>query len=252
MSAAATTPWITPSWPAPKHVRACSTTRAAGVSSGPYEGLNLGDAVGDEAAAVTENRRILSTTLALKQPPLWLSQQHSNRVLPASEHRPGIAADGCISQHPGEACVVLGADCLPVLLCDLAGTRVAAVHAGWRGLAAGVIEAAVEDLSAEPSTLLAWLGPAISARAYVVGDEVRETFLARDAASESAFSPTDRGGWHADLYQLARLCLQRAGVNRTYGGNHCTYSEPEHFYSFRRDGICGRMASLIWISHQHH
>ncbi len=252
MSKATATPWITPSWPAPKHVHACSTTRAAGVSTGPYEGLNLGAAVGDDESAVTENRGILSTTLALEQPPLWLSQQHSKRVILASEHQADIPADGCISQRVGEVCVVLGADCLPVLLCDVAGTRVAAVHAGWRGIAAGIIEATVARLGTDPVSLLAWLGPAIGPRAYVVGNEVRETFLIKDAATANAFNPASGAGWHADLYQLARLSLQRAGVNHTYGGDHCTYSEAEHFYSFRRNGICGRMASLIWINHPHH
>ncbi len=248
MNHAKANPWITPSWPAPAHIRACSTTRAKGVSTGPYEGLNLGDAVGDEALAVAKNRQLLITTLALKQPPLWLSQQHGNRVVSASAHQPGIGADGCVSQCPDQVCVVLGADCLPVLLCDRAGTRVAAAHAGWRGLAAGILEATVSRLDIKPDELLAWLGPAIGDQAYIVGEEVRAAFMAQDDAAVTAFRSAKGSGWHADLYQLARQRLWASGVTSIHGGEHCTYRDSNRFYSFRRDGVSGRMASLIWIT----
>jgi len=240
-------PLIVPDWPAPISVHAVATTRQGGVSAGAYAGLNLGDHVGDDPAVVAANRRLMAEALALPAPPYWLSQVHGTRVVRAGRgESPPIEADGSWTDEAGVVCVVGTADCLPVLFCDAAGTRVAAAHAGWRGLAAGVLEATVAALDVAPDRLLAWIGPAIGAAAFEVGPEVREAFLDVDRSSETAFrrGPGDR--WRADLAQLARLRLHRHGVSGVWGGHWCSASDPERFYSYRRDGVTGRMATLIW------
>lgn len=239
--------WITPDWPAPARVRALTTTRRGGISTGPWASMNPADHVGDDPAAVAANRARLMERLALPGAPHWLQQVHGTRVVPAATAGPGVAADGAWTAGAGIVCAVLTADCLPVLLCDRDGRRVAAVHAGWRGLAAGVLEAGVTALGTPPVELLAWLGPAISGAAYVVGDEVRRIFLQHQAVAETAFRPAPGGAWHADLYALARQRLAGCGVHAVYGGNDCTFSAPQRFYSYRRDGQTGRMASLIWL-----
>jgi YfiH family protein len=239
--------WIVPRWPAPARARAVSTTRPGGVSRPPYDVLNLADHVGDDPGAVAANREFLAKALGLPATPAWLQQVHGTRVVDASEVTAPVAADAAFAREPNVVCAVLTADCLPVLLCDRGGRAVAAAHAGWRGLAAGVIERTVDALPVPGGELLAWLGPAIGAAAYVVGGEVRESFLAHDPAAAAAFRPAAGGGWHADLYQLARQRLQRHGVTDVYGGEFCTFQEPARFYSFRRDGVTGRMASLIWL-----
>ena len=240
-------PLIVPDWPAPPSIHAVATTRLGGVSTGPYAGLNLGDHVGDDPAAVAANRRLLSEALALPAPPFWLRQVHGTRVVRAGrgESLP-MEADGSWTDEAGVVCVVGTADCLPVLFCDAAGTRVAAAHAGWRGLAAGVLEATVAALDVVSDHLLVWVGPAIGAAAFEVGPEVREAFLDVDRSAETAFrgGPGDR--WLTDLAQLARLRLQRSGVTRVWGGHWCTAGDPARFYSYRRDGRTGRMATLIW------
>jgi YfiH family protein len=237
---------LRPDWPAPARVRAAVTTRAGGVSQGPWTSLNLAAHVDDDPAAVAENRRRLGAALSLPAEPLWLTQVHG-RLIAGVDNVPGCEADGSYADRPGVVCAVLTADCLPVLLCDRAGREVAAVHAGWRGLAAGVIEAALDRFIAQPADILAWLGPAIGPAAFEVGDEVREAFLVDEPAAAAAFSPTRPGHWLADLYALARLRLARRGVTAVYGGGLCTYHDAARFYSFRREPVTGRMASLIWI-----
>ncbi len=242
--------WIVPDWPAPPPVRAYTSTRLGGHSGGPYAGFNLGDHVGDDPAAVAANRRLLADELGLPAQPRWLRQVHGCAVLDAGAQGGECTADAVSAGSPGQVCAVLTADCLPVLLCDRAGTRVAAVHAGWRGLAAGVIEAAVERLGRPGSELLAWLGPAIGPGAFEVGPEVRAAFLQGDPAAADAFVPTRPGHWLADIYRLSRLRLGALGVGLVSGGDYCTVSDPERFYSYRRDGVTGRMASLIWLENE--
>jgi hypothetical protein len=239
--------WILPAWPAPARVSAVSTTRVGGISRPPYASLNLATHVGDDADAVVANRGHLARTLQLPVTPAWLHQVHGTEVVDAAGVTAPVAADAAYALEPGVVCAVMTADCLPVLLCDRGGRVVAAAHAGWRGLAAGVIERTVAAMAAPEGDLLAWLGPAISARAYVVGEEVREAFVSHDPSAVTAFQPATGGGWHADLYELARLRLRRHGVTKIYGGECCTFLEPSRFYSYRRDGVTGRMASLIWL-----
>jgi len=239
--------WLHPDWPTPARVEACVTTRNGGVSRGPYRSLNLGDHVGDHPRAVAENRGRLVEALGLAQAPAWLEQVHATRVVAAENARGGCQADAVISRSPGPACVVLTADCLPVLLCEREGACVAAAHAGWRGLAAGVLEATVAATGEPPAHLMAWLGPAIGPRAYEVGPEVRDAFVRHSPRAASAFEPAGPGHWLADLYALARERLRLAGVQRVYGGGLCTFRMSARFFSYRRDGTTGRMASLVWI-----
>lgn len=235
---------IVPQWPAPQSVRALQTTRLGGVSRPPYDSLNLGTHVGDDPLAVAANRNRLSALVPGE--PVWLEQVHGIRVEQADVVGCAPTADACVSRRPRGVCVVMTADCLPVLLCDKAGTVVAAAHAGWRGLADGVIESTVQAMQAAPADLMAWLGPAIGPQAFEVGPEVRTAFVAHDPAAAAAFLPHD-GKFLADLYQLARQRLAGLGVTGVYGGDLCTYSDPQRFFSYRRDGRTGRMASMIWL-----
>ena len=239
--------FLHPDWPAPANVRAAVTLRSGGVSSGPYASLNPGDHVGDEPAHVAENRRRLRAALALPAEPQWLQQVHGAQVahLPGAAHH---ADDAAWTQQAGVVCAILSADCLPVLLCDRAGTVVAAAHAGWRGLAAGVLEQAVSALPVAPADLLAWLGPAIGPAAFEVGAEVRQAFVQAQAQAARHFRAVAGGKHLADLFGLARQQLQRAGVKNISGGGWCTYSEASRFFSHRREAPCGRMASLIWLT----
>lgn len=243
--------WIEPNWPAPTTVRALTTTRGGGLSQGPYESLNLGDHVGDEPWRVAANRERLLAAAGLPAEPVWLEQVHGCDVCRlGAEAAPTPAtrrADAAVATAPGVVCAVLTADCLPVLLCDQSGTCVAAVHAGWRGLLDGVIEAAVARMGCPPQALMAWLGPAIGPDNFEVGDEVRSAFCARSPAAAAAFRPSPAGRWLADLYALARGRLDGFGVKRVSGGDLCTLSDAERFFSYRRDGVTGRMATLIWI-----
>jgi YfiH family protein len=240
--------WVVPDWPAPACVHAVTTTRQGGVSQGAFSSMNPADHVGDDPEAVAANRARLQQLLALPARPAWLQQVHGITVVDAKSVTETPQADAAYACSPGVVCTVLTADCLPLLLCDREGECVAAVHAGWRGLAAGVIEQAVRALSRPGESVLAWLGPAISPAAYRVGDEVRDAFMAHDRRAAAAFRPATEGGWHADLYQLARQRLGDCGVTHVYGGEHCSYGEAGRFFSYRRDGACGRMASLIWIT----
>lgn len=246
---------IVPQWPAPAHVHAATSTRLGGVSREPFDSLNLGGHVGDEAESVATNRQRLAKTLLLPETPHWLSQVHGTGVEKLIKGSTGLPeADASMTREAGCVCAVLTADCLPVLLCDRSGTRVAAAHAGWRGLAAGVLESAVEAMDVPGGEILAWLGPAIGPQSFEVGEEVYQAFVDQNPEATNAFAPSTRstdtdkkGLWLADLYQLARIRLNNAGVTSIYGGGFCTFEDQERFYSFRRDGKTGRMASLIWM-----
>lgn len=235
-------------WPAPPNVHAFFTLRSGGASAGPFASFNLAQHVGDAPAAVAANRARLRDALSLAREPVWLSQVHGTRVIDANAAEGGSAleADGSYSEQAAVVCAVLTADCLPILLCDRAGTRVAALHAGWRGLAAGVVAAGVAAMGPRGAALLAWLGPAIGPQHFEVGPEVRQAFLARNPNAAAAFAPGRGDRWFADLYALARGELSACGVNQVFGGGLCTVSDPARFFSYRRDGQCGRMASLIW------
>lgn len=237
-------PLITPDWPAPANVKALQTTRQGGVSMGVYASLNLGDHVKDNPQHVAANRQLLSAYLPSE--PVWLNQVHGVRVIDAALSSCLESADASVATRKQVVCVTMTADCLPVLLCDHAGTVVAAVHAGWRSLCDGVIESTVAAMPVKTDQLMAWLGPAIGPEAFEVGSEVRAQFMAKDAQAESAFKAKG-DKWLGDLYTIARQRLQRLGVTQVYGGGHCTFSEPETFFSFRRDGDTGRMGSFIWL-----
>lgn len=239
--------FITPDWPAPANVRALITTRVGGVSAAPYASFNLGDHVGDDPRHVEQNRADLAACLPAQ--PAWLTQVHGTAVLNAAQVAGAPQADASVALQPGVVSVVMTADCLPVLLCDRAGSVVAAAHAGWRGLLDGVLERTVEAMAQPAGELLAYLGPAIGPTAFEVGDEVRQAFVAHSAQASKAFLPAASAGkWLADLYLLARQRLNGVGVNAVYGGHDCTYSDAERFFSYRRDGVTGRMASLIWLT----
>lgn len=235
-----------PDWPAPPRVKAATTTRLGGASRGPYAGFNLALHVGDDPACVAQNRRWLRETLLLPAEPVWLEQVHGAEAVCADQAGPR-RADAGYSHAAGVVCAVLTADCLPVLFCDAAGSRVAAAHAGWKGLLGGVLQNTVRAMG--EGEWLAWMGPAIGPLVFEVGGDVRAAFIGRLAGAEAAFTPSGRPGhWLADLYALARLALAEAGVVRVYGGGWCTWSDAERFYSYRRDGVTGRMASLVWLA----
>lgn len=236
-----------PDWPAPAPVRAVCSTRAGGVSVGAYAGLNLGRSSGDDPAAVAENRQRLVAAAGAPGAPHWISQVHGRRVVRMPNAADTPTADGVWTASAGVVIAVQAADCLPLLFCDGRGHCVAAAHAGWRGLAGGVIEATIAALPAPPEQLMAWLGPAIGPEAFEVGDEVRAAFVDIDADSAGAFVAAAPGKHFADLFALARRRLRRAGVTRIFGGGLSTHADPRRFYSYRRDGITGRMAALIWL-----
>lgn len=238
--------WIVPGWPAPRNVKALITTRPGGVSTGRYASFNLGDHVGDDPACVARNRALLNDHLPSE--PKWLKQVHGNRVVLADEALHPKEGDAAVARKAATVCAVLVADCLPVLLCDDAGTVVGLAHAGWRGLAAGVIEETVGAMGVPGRNLMAFLGPAIGPDSFEVGDEVRQAFLDHDKKSAFAFMPRGNGKWLANLYLLARQRLAEKEVRRVSGGERCTFSEPARFFSYRRDGVTGRMAALIWMS----
>jgi len=250
-----TTPrFIEARWPAPVGVLALCTTRQGGSSVAPYESFNLASHVGDRESAVQENRQRLAAALPAEVAFSWLDQVHGTAVVEAGYAGSVPVADAQWSRRRGVACAVLTADCLPVLLCSDTGCVVAAAHAGWRGLCAGVLESTVAAMQVAPGRLLAWLGPAIGPSTFEVGPEVREAFLAASASAvigstQACFvpSPGRRHHWYADLYALARVRLSALGVTRIYGGDFCTYSDRGRFFSYRRDGQTGRMASLILL-----
>ncbi len=241
--------FISPNWPAPANVKALQTTRLGGVSVAPFASLNLGAHVNDNPISVAKNRQLLSSYLPSE--PVWVNQVHGVEVIDAAHSTCLQNADASFTTKPNVVCVTMTADCLPVLLCDKAGSVVAAVHAGWRGLCDGVLEAAVSNMPVQASEILAWLGPAIGPNAFEVGGEVRAQFIAQDAQAEKAFK-AQGNKWLGDIYQIARQRLNQLGVTQIYGGsvneNFCTYTDATRFYSFRRDNVTGRMASLIWLT----
>lgn len=242
---------IRPKWPVPRRVRAFVTTRALPSgnegSKAPYQFFNLADHVGDDPAQVQRNRALLRQHIQLAVEPCWLKQVHGNTVIEASAATAPVEADASWTANSQAVCAVLTADCLPLLLCDREGAAVAAVHAGWRGLHNGIITKAVKALPVPAERLLAWMGPAIGRRAYEVDKTVYEQFIELNSAYAAAFTPSDPGHWYFDLYRVARMQLEACGVEEIYGGDRCTYTETSLFYSHRREGTTGRMASLIWL-----
>jgi YfiH family protein len=237
--------WIKADWPAPQNVRAGTTTRQGGISQGNYAGFNLALHVDDDAATVQHNRKQLTQRLRLPSEPQWLEQVHGCDV--STDDKPVTCADAISTTKAGHVCAVMTADCLPVVFCDLDGTCVAAAHAGWRGLAAGVLIQTLKTMPTSNERLMAWFGPAIGPKAFEVGDEVRAAFVEQSTEFSTAFSKVDEHHWLMDIYQAACIQLAAAGVERVYGGGLCTYSQRELFYSYRRDKQTGRMATLVWM-----
>ncbi len=234
--------FIQPDWPAPKTIKAYTTTRQGWKTTLPFQA--------DKLKGSQESQQ-LQALLHLPDEPIWLKQTHSNIAIEATLENTGATADASFATRPNHICVVQTADCLPVLICNQHGTHVAAIHAGWRGLANGIIENTVNALQQPAQTLLVWLGPAIGPSIFEVGSDVYQAFTNQNKQAESAFQPINKEKWLGNLYQLARLRLQSLGITSIYGGNHCTHTQPELFYSYRRDqGQTGRMASLIWIDHR--
>lgn len=240
--------FIKPDWPVPSNVKALQTTRIGGVSRAPYASFNLAAHVHDNPLDVAKNRQLLSPYLPSE--PVWVNQVHGVEVIDAAQSGCLQDADASFATQANVVCVTMTADCLPVLFCDTRGTAVAVAHAGWRGLCDGVLEATVAKMPVPPSEILAWLGPAIGPQAFEVGDDVRAAFIARDAQAALAFKPHG-DKWLCDMYRLARQRLHAVGVDKIYGGgvneHFCTYTDAARFFSFRRDNVTGRMASLIWL-----
>lgn len=234
---------LRPDWSVPSHVHAASTTRLGGFSQAPWNSLNLAEHVADLPEHVTKNRATLQETLQLPKAPFWLKQVHGNKV----SHFDAIQADAVYTETPGEVCAVMTADCLPVLFTNQEGTAIAAAHAGWRGLAAGILENTVACF-AQADQVIAWLGPAIGPQAFEVGEEVRDQFMHHQPKAADAFTAGRSGHWYANIYQLATQRLNAVGVIQISGGDYCTYTDSARFFSYRRDNITGRMASLIWLN----
>ncbi|MDH5185300.1 MAG: peptidoglycan editing factor PgeF [Gammaproteobacteria bacterium] len=239
--------WLLPDWPAPPQVRALMTTRLGGVSLPPYASMNLATHVGDNIDHVKQNRQRLRQILDLSLEPLWLNQIHGTHIVDVASATETCDADGSFARGVQRPCVVMTADCLPLLICDSQGTQVAAVHAGWRGLLNGAVEAAIVRFDAPVEELLVWMGVAIGPEYFEVGDEVREAFLLRDPNAGEAFVATSAGKWLANIYLLARLRLASLGITAVYGAEGCSYADERLFFSYRRQRDCGRMAALIWI-----
>ncbi|MFZ7274442.1 peptidoglycan editing factor PgeF [Avibacterium avium] len=240
---------LKPNWAAPANIHAFTTLRQGGVSQAPYDSFNLGDHVGDDKNSVKTNRTLLVEQFHLPQFPLFLNQTHSTRVIRLPYDGNNLDADAVYTNQPNQVCLVMTADCLPVLFTNQQGTEVAAAHAGWRGLCDGVLEQTIQQFQAEPQEIIAWLGPAIGQKSFQVGEEVRQQFIAQDPNAAQAFVPDsiEQGKYLADLYHIARLRLNKLGISQISGGEHCTYLEKTAFFSYRRDKQTGRMASLIWF-----
>jgi polyphenol oxidase len=239
---------IVPGWPTPANVKALQTTRKGGTSRPPFDSLNLGDHVSDDPLSVARNRMLLEPLLPSE--PVWLKQVHGTNVIDAGQASCLPTGDASFTTHKGAVCVVMTADCLPILLCDEAGSIVAAVHAGWRGLCAGVVEETVRAMNRPPPSLMAWLGPAIGPTAFEVGEEVREAFVAAQPEAARAFvpAPANSAKYYADIYALGRQRLMALGISKIYGGDFCTYNDRERFYSHRRDNVTGRMGTFVWLT----
>ena len=241
---------IIPNWLAPDNIKAISTTRHGGYSRPPYDNMNLGAHVGDDKLLVSQNRQQLIQLANLPESPRWLQQVHGTHIIDSADWQADIEADAIFSQHANHVCTVMTADCLPLLLCNQQGDTVAAIHVGWRGLAAGIIEKALKAFSGDASTIMAWLGPAIGPTQFEVGQEVYDTFVHETPNAAEAFIATDNHHYLADIYSLARQNLQKKGITNIFGGEFCTVTDNERFFSYRRDGITGRMASMIWITNK--
>lgn len=239
---------IIPDWPAPHWIKAYSTTRIGGFSHAPYNSFNIAIHVGDDFDDVSKNRKLLQKSLHLKKPIIWLNQTHGNITISADYPINSLKADAIYSRTEKTVCAVQTADCLPLLICSPSSYCVAAVHAGWKGLSTGIIENTIDTLGLPPNDTLVWLGPAIGPKAFIVGEEVLQTFIDNDPKALSAFQPLGNKQWQASLYKLARQRLQKLGIITIYGGNYCTFSDKRRFFSYRRDQITGRMLSLIWIN----
>nr|WP_154324629.1 purine nucleoside phosphorylase YfiH [Pantoea sp. 201603H] len=238
---------IIPDWPAPANVQACSTTRWGGASKAPWDSLNLGSHVGDNLTDVENNRETLIALAGLPSMPVWMEQVHGTDVLRLNDSLPeSVRADAAWTRQSGVVCAAMTADCLPVLFCSDDGTQVAAAHAGWRGLCAGVLEATIRNFDCPVSSIHAWLGPAIGPNAFEVGVDVYDAFVAKDAQAALAFRAAG-DKYYADIWQLARQRLDAIGVHSVSGGGLCTVSQPDNFFSWRRDGVTGRLASLVWL-----
>jgi polyphenol oxidase len=236
--------WLQPDWPAPANVHSATTLRTGGVSTGEYTSLNPATHVGDNADSVSQNRQIIKMMLNLPSEPIWLNQTHSNRAVKAIATDTPQQADASYTNQPSVVCAVMTADCLPLLVCSLDGSEIAAIHAGWRGLLDGVIDNTINGL--KNKDLLVWLGPAIGSERFEVGNEVRAAYIEQSAEYTPAFKQHSQDKWLANIYQLARINLAVLGINKVYGGNFCTVTDKERFYSYRRDQVTGRMATLIW------
>lgn len=236
--------WLVPDWPAPANIHAATTLRTGGVSLGAFSSLNPAAHVSDDNERVRQNRQIIRAMLNLPAEPIWLEQIHSNRAVKAVKTALLEQADASYTNESGVVCAVMTADCLPLLICSTDGAQIAAIHAGWRGLLAGVITNTV--VAMQQQDFLVWLGPAIGPDCFEVGPEVREDFLEKSASFNDAFKRQGNGKWLADIYQLARIELAVLGIINVYGGTHCTFTEHERFYSYRRESQTGRMATLIW------
>ncbi|WP_438971456.1 peptidoglycan editing factor PgeF [Methylophaga sp.] len=239
---------IMPEWPAPNSVTALSTTRLGGFSLPPYDSFNLGTHVGDDPARIEKNRAFLINNAELPTEPVWLNQVHGTNVINVNEWHENIEADAIFSSKPNQVCSIMTADCLPVLFTDKQGKQIAAAHAGWRGLLNGVLENTVRQFKGARSDILVWLGPAIGPKQFEVGEEVFHAFITQSPDAESAFKKRDTTHYLADIYQLAKQRLSALGIVNISGGQHCTVTEEDRFFSYRRDGVTGRMASLIWFS----
>lgn len=239
--------FIIPDWPAKPNIKAISSTRLGGVSRAPYNGFNLAEHVDDNTDDVTENRRKLKEYGRLPAEPCWLQQTHSTIVVSANPEQQSIDADGSVCNQAGVVCVVQTADCLPILLTTNNGNKVGALHAGWRGLCNGIIEKGIAAMMTQPDQIIVWMGPAIGPNYFEVGEDVFNAYDNTYPGSSQVFKATGDRKWHMNIYEAARQVLHKSGVNQIYGGDHCTYTDEKHFYSYRRDGICGRMASMIWM-----
>lgn len=239
---------ITAEWPAPHWIKAYTTTRVGGFSHAPYNSLNIAAHVGDNLDLVSKNRQLLQKDLYLKKPIIWLEQVHGNIAISADNPISSLRADAIYSKAEQTVCAVQTADCLPLLVCSSSSYCVAAIHAGWKGLSNGIIETTIDALALPPSDILVWLGPAIGPQAFIVGEEVFQSFMDIDPAAETAFQPIENKQWRANLYKLAQQRLNKLGITSIYGGNYCTFSDKLRFFSYRRDHITGRMLSLIWIN----
>ncbi len=241
---------IYPDWPAPDTVKAVSTTRQGGFSPSPFDGLNLSVHVGDAINSVTNNRISLIKDAQLPEPPRWLNQVHGTTISTANDWQLGDEADAIVSEHANQVCAIMTADCLPILLCNQQGNIVTAIHAGWRSLATGIIEKTLQHFHCPPQQIMAWFGPAIGPTQFEVGSDVCHAFCQHSIHAQQAFQQTDPHHYLANIYLLARQRLNALGIHAIFGGEFCTVSEPTRFFSYRRDGVTGRMASMIWISNK--